>query len=73
VHREKLALESSLNTSDRRGWHRGRSGLPYFVSGHADADRSGWVITMHSAGTAVRRTPAPSELPLETPIRMEAI
>ena len=32
----------------------GRLGIPYKVSGHTDAERGGWVITMHAAGTAIR-------------------
>ena len=63
VHRDKLELASSLGSPDRRGWHRGRFGIPYHVSGRADAARDGWVITMHGAGTAVagrsRSLPAP--------------
>jgi uncharacterized protein YbjQ (UPF0145 family) len=63
VHRDKLELASSLGSPDRRGWHRGRFGIPYHVSGSADAARDGWVITMHGAGTAVagrsRSLPAP--------------
>jgi uncharacterized protein YbjQ (UPF0145 family) len=68
VHREKLALESSLQTY--RGWQRGRLGLPYFVSGHSDVDRRGWVITMHAAGTAVRRREGRQDDPVKTSIRM---
>jgi hypothetical protein len=61
VRRDKLPLASSLNSRTHRGWQRGRLGLPYFVSGHADVQRRGWVITMHAAGTAVRRRPGHSE------------
>lgn len=55
VHREKLSLGSSLQTLDRRGWHVGRFGLPYRVTGRGDPERTGWVIAMHAAGTAIRR------------------
>jgi uncharacterized protein YbjQ (UPF0145 family) len=55
VHRDKLELASSLGSPDRRGWHLGRFGIPYRVSGRADAARDGWVITMHGAGTAIAR------------------
>ncbi len=55
VHHERIGLASSVQSSDQRGWHVGRFGVPYRVSGHGDAERSGWVITMHAAGTAVRR------------------
>ena len=72
VHRHKLALASSLQTAPYRGWNRGRLGLPYYVSGRGDADRRGWVITMHGAGTAVRPGPRPSQLPVKPAIRMRA-
>ncbi len=61
VHREKLPVASSLGSRDRRGWHQGRLGVPYRVSGRGDAERSGWVITMHAAGTAI--APARSSSP----------
>ncbi len=70
VHREKLALASPLQSRDRRGWQTGRLGLPYFVSGHSDVERRGWVITMHAAGTAVRRRQGPSQHPVKTAIRV---
>jgi uncharacterized protein YbjQ (UPF0145 family) len=54
VHRDKLALASSLTGSMRPGWHRGRLGIPYRVTGRSDVERRGWVITMHAAGTAIR-------------------
>ncbi|MDQ6732085.1 MAG: heavy metal-binding domain-containing protein [Actinomycetota bacterium] len=61
VRRDKLALALSLGSASQRGWQRGRAGVPYFVSGHADTERRGWVITMHAAGTAVRpRSGAPA-------------
>lgn len=69
VHREKLALASSLGSS-RRGWQRGRLGLPYFVSGRSDTERRGWVITMHAAGTAVGRRQSPSQPAVKTAMRM---
>jgi hypothetical protein len=73
VHREKFALASSLQTRDARGWHKGRFGLPYRVSGNNDVERRGWVITMHAAGTAIRRRQDPSQHPsVKTAIRMGA-
>jgi uncharacterized protein YbjQ (UPF0145 family) len=60
VHREKFALGASLQTSDHHGWHAGRFRLPYRVSGRGDVVRRGWVITMHAAGTAVRRAESAS-------------
>ncbi len=70
VHREKLALRSSLLSGEHVGWHRGRFGLPYRVSGHSDVERRGWVITMHAAGTAVRRNESASGHPVKTSIRI---
>lgn len=71
VHREKLALASAVSSANLRGWQRGRLGIPYFVSGKGDVERDGWVITMHGAGTAIRRRPqGGSQPPLKTAIRM---
>ncbi len=72
VHRQKLSLASSLGSLDRRGWQRGRLGIPYFVSGRGDADRHGWVVTMHVAGTAVRRKGAPAPGEVKTSLRLGA-
>ena len=44
--------------------------MPYYVRGRADADRTGWVITMHAAGTAIRHGRDPVEYPVKTQIRM---
>jgi uncharacterized protein YbjQ (UPF0145 family) len=71
VHRDKLALASSLQTAPYRGWNRGRLGLPYYVSGRGDAERRGWVITMHAAGTAVRPA-GPSQFTVKPTVRMRA-
>jgi Putative heavy-metal-binding len=72
LHRDKLALASSLQSESRRGWHLGRFGIPYFVSGHSDFKRRGWVITMHASGTAVRPTQGPSnQEKVKTTMRME--
>jgi uncharacterized protein YbjQ (UPF0145 family) len=54
IHREKLALASAVQSPEHHGWGRGRFGLPYYVSGRVEAERRGWVITMHAAGTAIR-------------------
>jgi hypothetical protein len=72
VHREKLALASSTQSRSRRGWHLNRLGVPYFVSGHSDCERRGWVITMHAAGTAVRPSDGSSRHGVKTTMRMEA-
>jgi uncharacterized protein YbjQ (UPF0145 family) len=70
VEHEKLALASSIQTSDRRGWHLGRLGVPYRVSGRDDVKRAGWVITMHAAGTAIRRGRDPAGARAKAAIRM---
>jgi uncharacterized protein YbjQ (UPF0145 family) len=70
VHRDKLPLASSLTGTGQRGWHRGRLGIPYRVTGRGDVERRGWVITMHAAGTAIRPgagRPAPE---IKTSVRM---
>ncbi len=72
VQREKVGLGSSLQTSDMRGWHRGRFGIPYRVSGRGDAERAGWVITMHAAGTAIRPRNGPPPFEVKTSIRIGA-
>jgi uncharacterized protein YbjQ (UPF0145 family) len=66
VHREKLSVASSLQAPTYRGWQRGELGLPYFVRGRGDAERKGWVITMHGAGTAIRRRRALSPPEVKT-------
>jgi uncharacterized protein YbjQ (UPF0145 family) len=71
VHRDKFAMASAVTGTALRGWHRGRLGIPYLVSGKGDADREGWVITMHGAGTAIRRRlQSEPQPPLKTSIRM---
>jgi uncharacterized protein YbjQ (UPF0145 family) len=72
VRRGKFALASSIASAEQRGWHKGRLGIPYYVRGRADAERNGWVITMHAAGTAIRPAPRPPDLPVKTQIRMGA-
>jgi uncharacterized protein YbjQ (UPF0145 family) len=72
VHREKLSLASSLYSIDRRGWQRNPLGIPYYVSGRGEAERRGWVITMHMAGTAVRRRQQGDFDDVKTAIRLGA-
>jgi len=72
VHREKLALGSSIVSTSARGWHLGRLGLPYRVTGGSDVERRGWVITMHAAGTAVRTLRDPARHSVKTALRMGA-
>ncbi len=72
VHRDKLPLASALGSRTQRGWNKGGWGLPYYVSGRADVDRRGWVITMHAAGTAIRHRKATSGPAVKTQLRMGA-
>jgi hypothetical protein len=72
VRRGKFALASSIGSQTHRGWHQGRLGIPYYVRGRADADRRGWVITMHAAGTAIRPAQHPPDFPVKTQIRIGA-
>ncbi len=72
VQREKFALTSSLLSSAVPGWHRGRFGLPYRISGHSDVKRNGWMITMHAAGTAIRHGGPKAHTPTKTAVRMQA-
>jgi hypothetical protein len=70
VARGKFALASSLQTMDRRGWHRGRLGLPYRITGAGEVDRRGWLITMHATGTAIRAGDGRSPYPVKAAVRM---
>ena len=70
VHRDEFHLAATLQSAENRGWHRGRLGIPYFVSGHSDVERRGWVITMHATGTAVRPRSAPIPGPIKPAVRM---
>jgi uncharacterized protein YbjQ (UPF0145 family) len=70
VHREKLAVASSLTGSGQRGWRLGRLGIPYKVSGGSDVERRGWVITMHAAGTAIRSGPGRESPQVNTSMRV---
>jgi uncharacterized protein YbjQ (UPF0145 family) len=70
VHREKLAVASSLTGGMQRGWRLGRFGIPYKVSGGSDVERRGWVITMHAAGTAIRSGPGQEPPQIKTSMRM---
>ena len=71
IRREKLSLASALRTPEHHGWGRGRLGIPYYVSGRMEAERRGWVITMHAAGTAIRpRADDGSQRPRPTETRL---
>lgn len=70
VRPDKLPVASSLTNTGQRGWHMGRFGIPYRVSGHSDIERRGWMITMHAAGTAIRPGAPSSPSPVKTSMRM---
>jgi uncharacterized protein YbjQ (UPF0145 family) len=72
VHREKLAVASSVTGGMQRGWRLGRLGIPYKVSGGSDVERRGWVITMHAAGTAIRSGPGRESPKIKTSMRMRS-
>lgn len=72
VHRDTLPVASALGSTSQRGWNKGSLGLPYYVSGRADVDRRGWVITMHAAGSAIRRRQGRSGPSVKTQIRLGA-
>ncbi|MBV9415447.1 MAG: heavy metal-binding domain-containing protein [Solirubrobacterales bacterium] len=72
VHRDKLALGSSLTGGMPRGWYRGRLGIPYRVTGRGDVERRGWVITMHAAGTAIRSRADRKTPEIKTSMRMRS-
>lgn len=72
VHRETIALASSLTSDARRGWHRSPLGIPYRIAGRGDVERRGWVITMHAAGTAIRRREGRTTPGTKTAVRMGA-
>ena len=71
IRREKLALASAVRSPEQQGWGRGRFGIPYYVSGGIEAERRGWVITLHAAGTAIRpRADGGSQPAAPTEIRL---
>jgi hypothetical protein len=72
VERDKLPLASSLTGTMQRGWRRGRLGIPYRVTGRGAAERRGWVITMHAAGTAIRPGEERGNPEIKTTMRMRS-
>ena len=70
VHRDSFHVAATLQSAESRGWHRGPVGVPYFVSGHSDVERRGWVITMHATGTAIRPRSEPMPGQVKPTVRM---
>ena len=53
IGEEELEHRAKMPTGQSRGWQRGSLGLPHYVSGAGESSRSGYLITMHGAGTAI--------------------
>jgi uncharacterized protein YbjQ (UPF0145 family) len=70
VERQDFSVERTIQQLSTPGWHRGRLGIPYYVSRAGDAERDGWAITMHGAATAVRMAADLARFPPETTVRL---
>ena len=70
IHEEELTAAPSLQAMSPPGWNRGVLGIPYYVRRKGDADREGWLITMHGAGTAIRRREVVPQYPPEKTMRL---
>lgn len=67
VREQELAVESSTTTP---GWQQGQLGLPAYSGGKSDLERTGMVITMHGAGTAIKARSGPGPYPAEAVMRL---
>jgi len=70
VHPEELPAAPSVPSRSPAGWNRGVLGIPYYVKRRGDVERKGWLITMHGAGTAIRRRRDVPQYPPETTMRL---
>lgn len=70
IHREELPAAASVPSRSPGGWNRGALGIPYYVKRRGEAERKGWLITMHGAGTAIRRRETVPQYPPEKTMRM---
>ena len=70
IHEEELTAAPSIPPISPPGWNRGVLGIPYYVRRKGEAERKGWLITMHGAGTAIRRRESVSQYPPETTMRL---
>ena len=70
IHEEELTAAPSLPSYAPPGWNRGALGIPYYVRRKGEAERNGWLITMHGAGTAIRRREVVPQYPPEKTMRM---
>ena len=65
IHEEELTAAPSVPSMSPPGWNRGVLGIPYYVRCKGEAERNGWLITMHGAGTAIRRREVVPQYPPE--------
>jgi uncharacterized protein YbjQ (UPF0145 family) len=72
VHREELPAAPSVPSRSPPGWNRGPLGIPYYVKRRGDVERKGWLITMHGAGTAIRRHDSVQRYAPETTLRLRS-
>lgn len=73
VHRHEFSVERSLRSNlGAPGWHRGQLGIPYYISRSGEAERSGWVITMHGVATAIRAGADLPKFPPQTMLRLRS-
>ncbi len=70
IHQEELSSASWIQSMSRPGWNRGVFGIPYYVRRKGEAERKGWLITMHGAGTAIRRREIVPQYPPEKTMRL---
>jgi uncharacterized protein YbjQ (UPF0145 family) len=70
IHQEELTAAPSLQAMSPPGWNRGVLGIPYYVRRKGEAERKGWLITMHGAGTAIRRREIVPQYPPEKTMRL---
>ena len=70
IHEEELTAAPSIPSMSPPGWNRGALGIPYYVRRKGEAERKGWLITMHGAGTAIRRRENVPQYPPETTMRL---
>jgi uncharacterized protein YbjQ (UPF0145 family) len=70
IHEDELTAAPSIPSMSPPGWNRGVLGIPYYVRRKGEAERKGWLITMHGAGSAIRRRAALPQYPPEKTMRL---
>jgi uncharacterized protein YbjQ (UPF0145 family) len=73
VSEDDLEHRATMPTGKPRGWQPGLLGVPYYSSGAGEASRSGHIITMHAAGTAIRRVRDVGDVAARLSLRMRPI